>query len=177
MKTLRGFIEYLRKKDKTIELKQPLSKNLEMAGVFKSLENRQKPIIAKDKDSGSTVVCNVFGTKELVADALECEQKELVLTMKDAIERPTKPETVEKRNAPVLDVGEEPDMLNLPIPLHVMPSKVEGEESLLTPQELFLIGHEIERKLEYDFHPLTAPLVVEFSFNSRGKISTHDIIY
>ena len=55
--------------------------------------------------------------------------------------------------------------------------KVEGEESLLTPQELFLISHEIERKLEYDFHPLTDPLFVEFSFNSQGKISAHDIIY
>lgn len=118
MVSFRRFVEKLKEENRLIELKKPVSKNLEMAGVFKALENKKIPIIAEDKDSGSKVVCNVFGDKELVAQALGCKQEELVLKMKEAIENPSEPELIEKGEAPVLEIEECVDLKKIPIPLH-----------------------------------------------------------
>jgi hypothetical protein len=60
--------------------------------------------------------------------------------------------------------------------LFTHPSKIEGDKCLLSPQELHSIGNEIERRLDYAaISALTSSVVVEFSVNSNGKISAHDI--
>lgn len=115
---IRSFIKKLETEDRIIMIKKPLSKKLEMAGVFKALENKKQPIVAKDKDSGLTVACNIFGDKQLVADALGCKPNELVLKMKHAIDNPSKPNIISKEEAPVLEVEIEPNLSQLPIPLH-----------------------------------------------------------
>jgi UbiD family decarboxylase len=114
----REFIDKMRKEGKALTLKKPVSRNLEMAGVFKALESRRMPIIGKDKESGMDVVCNVYPTKELVAESLGCAVQELVMKMRSAIENPKAPAVVGRKDAPVLEIEEKPDLLSLPIPLH-----------------------------------------------------------
>lgn len=45
----------------------------------------------------------------------------------------------------------------------------------LSRQDLFLLGTYIERRLNYETLSLTDPLVLEFSFDSKDRISAHDI--
>jgi len=116
--SLREFIEKLDKEKRILRLKKPVSKKLEMAGIFKALEPKCQPIMAKDSDSGMDVVCNIYPSKGLVAEALGCKTSELVMKMKDAIHKPKEPKVVEKKDAPVLEVEEKPKLLSLPIPLH-----------------------------------------------------------
>jgi len=118
MKSLREFIARLEKEDRIIRLSKPVSKELEMASVFKALEKKGLPIIAEDKDSDRRVICNVYGSKKLVADALECRPEELVLRLKKAVDNPSEPEVVGRNEAPVLEIEESPNLRGLPIPLH-----------------------------------------------------------
>jgi UbiD family decarboxylase len=114
----REFIDKMMKEGRALTLKKPVSRNLEMAGVFKALESRRMPIIGKDKESGMDVVCNIYPSKELVAESLGCAVPELVMKMRSAIENPKAPAVVGGKDAPVLEVEEKPDLLKLPIPLH-----------------------------------------------------------
>ncbi|MCC7569854.1 UbiD family decarboxylase [Candidatus Micrarchaeota archaeon] len=118
MVSFRDFVEKLKKETRVIELKKPVDKKLDMAGVFKTLENEKIPILGEDKDSGMKVVCNVYGDKKLVAEAIGCEQGELVKKLTKAIANPSEPTVIEKTEAPVLEKEEEVDLTKLPIPLH-----------------------------------------------------------
>ena len=55
------------------------------------------------------------------------------------------------------------------------PSQIRGKDSLLSPEELFRIGAQIERNLRYGELSLTHPVCVEWSINRFGQPSAHDI--
>lgn len=117
MKSLRDFIEQLRKEGKLVELKKPVSKKLELAGVLKALDG--KPVytekIAENPDA--RVIGNVFSTRELICDYLGIKQKDLIPTLTKAINNPSKPELA--KTGPVLEVTEkEVDLSKYPIPFH-----------------------------------------------------------
>ena len=116
--SFREFIKKLDDEKRIIRIKKPVSKNLEMAGIFKALESRNLPIMAKDRDSGMDVICNLYPCKDLIAESLGCKKSELVPKIKNAIDNPKKPELVDAGDAPVLEIEENPDLMSLPIPLH-----------------------------------------------------------
>jgi len=58
--------------------------------------------------------------------------------------------------------------------LFVAPLKIEGKH-FLTSQELYNLGHQIERRLDYRELSLTEIVVIEFSISNQGEISAHDI--
>ena len=55
------------------------------------------------------------------------------------------------------------------------PSRIRGDGSLLSPEELIRLGMQIERKLRYSGIFSTHPVSVEWSANGLGQISAHDI--
>ena len=55
------------------------------------------------------------------------------------------------------------------------PSRIRGDDSLLSPEELFRIGSQIERKLHYEEISLTHPVIIEWSMNRVGQPSAHNI--
>lgn len=60
--------------------------------------------------------------------------------------------------------------------LFIEPSTIDGDEHLLSPQELHSLGNKIERRLNYAaISALTDPVVIEFSINRCGEVSAHDI--
>jgi UbiD family decarboxylase len=75
-------------------------------------------MMAKDKDSGMDVICNIYPCKELIAESLGCKTSELVPKIKNAIDHPKDQVAVKKSEAPVMEMEEKPDLLSLPIPLH-----------------------------------------------------------
>jgi len=119
MVSFRDFIETTNNEKECVVLTNSADKNLVMAGVFKKLESKGKPILARCKESNHKIACNVFGTKQLVAKALGCQVNELVNKLSNAIDHPIVPEIVNKTEAPVFENEmKDVDLSKLPIPLH-----------------------------------------------------------
>jgi hypothetical protein len=60
--------------------------------------------------------------------------------------------------------------------LFIEPAKIEGDESMLLPEELLSIGRNIERRLDYSaISSLANPVTIEFSINKNRKPNAHDI--
>ncbi|MFH1307190.1 MAG: UbiD family decarboxylase [Candidatus Micrarchaeota archaeon] len=119
MKTFREFIEQLRKENQLIELKKPISKKLELAGVLKSLDG--KPVLANKikENKGAIVAGNIFSTKDLICKYFQIKKEELIPKLINAIEKPTKPKEVDAKNAPVLENAiSDIDLGKLPILFH-----------------------------------------------------------
>ncbi|MFH2106923.1 MAG: UbiD family decarboxylase [Candidatus Micrarchaeota archaeon] len=116
MISFREFVEKIKKNGKLVELKKPISKYLDLAGILSQLDG--KPVIGEAKEGGR-FAGNVFSTKELVAECLGVSVSELIPKLTNAINNPTKPKTVDAKNAPVLEVEEKNvDLSKLPIPFH-----------------------------------------------------------
>ncbi|MGC8899754.1 MAG: UbiD family decarboxylase [Candidatus Micrarchaeia archaeon] len=117
-KSFRDFLKELEKKKKLIKIKKPVSKNLEAAGLLKALDGNAV-MLEKVKGSEYKVAGNVFSTRELVAECLGVKKDELVAKMMNAINNPTKPKTVDKKKAPVLEITEKnADLSKLPVLFH-----------------------------------------------------------
>lgn len=117
MISFRDFIEKLRTEKKLVELKKPVSKDLELAGVLSALDGQ--PVYSEQikENFDARIAGNVFSTKDLVAECLGCKKEELIAKLTHAINHPTKPELVE--NGPVLKVKETNiDLSKFPIPFH-----------------------------------------------------------
>ncbi|MFH1221667.1 MAG: UbiD family decarboxylase, partial [Candidatus Micrarchaeota archaeon] len=117
MKSFRDFIEQLRKEKKLVELKKPVSKHLELAGVLKALDGQAVYTEHVKEHEGARVAGNIFCTRELICDYLGIKIDELIPKLTHAINNPSKPQLVQ--TAPVLEVTEtEVDLTKLPIPFH-----------------------------------------------------------
>ena len=119
MKTFRDFIERLRKEKKLVELKKPISKHLDLAGVLKALDG--KPVYTEHvaENPGARVAGNIFSTRGLICEYLGINDVELIPHITKAVNSPTKPKLVDAAKAPVLEVTErEVDLAALPIPFH-----------------------------------------------------------
>ncbi|HIH23391.1 TPA: UbiD family decarboxylase, partial [Candidatus Micrarchaeota archaeon] len=83
--SFRDFLERLRKEGKLLELKKPVSKHLELAGVAAALDG--KPIFSdKIKENPhARIAGNVFSTRELVCEYFGCGKNELIPKLINAI--------------------------------------------------------------------------------------------
>jgi 2,5-furandicarboxylate decarboxylase 1 len=115
--SFRDFLELLRKEKTLVELKKPVSKRLELAGVLKALDGRPVYTDKIVENPGARVAGNIFSTRELVCRYLGIKDSELIQKLAKAINNPTKPKAVS--TGPVLEVTEkEVDLSRLPIPFH-----------------------------------------------------------
>ncbi|VVB98461.1 3-octaprenyl-4-hydroxybenzoate carboxy-lyase [uncultured archaeon] len=117
MTSFRDFVEKLRKEGKLVELKKPVSKHLELAGVLKALDGRAVYTEKVKENHGARVVGNLFSTRELIAEYLGVKKEGLIQKITWAINNPSKPELA--KSGPVLEVTEtEVDLSKYPIPFH-----------------------------------------------------------
>lgn len=118
MKTFRQFIEQLKQENQIIELKKPISKVLDLAGVLKEMDS--KPILAPQiiENQNCTVAGNIFSTKDLICKYYQIKKEDLIPNLINAIQNPSKPKEVKKEQAPVLQNTIEPDLDKLPILTH-----------------------------------------------------------
>ncbi len=116
--SFREFIAKLDKEGKLLKTKKNPSLRLETASLLHSVE--PKPLLTKVEDSDYRIAGNVFATKELVAECLGCKKEELVRKMLHAIENPSEPKVVDKKDAQVLEKTiTDVDLGRLPVPLYL----------------------------------------------------------
>lgn len=120
--SFRDFIEKLRQDRILIELKKPVSKDLELAGVLAALDGQPVYSESIKENFDAQIVGNIFSTKDLVAECLGCKKEELITNLTYALNNPTQPELLSddrSNNVPVLEVKEsEIDLSKFPIPFH-----------------------------------------------------------
>lgn len=114
--SFRSFLEKLDSEGKLVRVKEKVSTHLEAAGVLKALDGKSV-LFENVEGSEFKVVGNVFSTKQLAADYFNCKPHELIKKMLHAIERPSKPETVEHASCQEI-VEKNVDLSKLPILFH-----------------------------------------------------------
>ncbi len=116
MKSFREFVSELKSDGTMVELKKPISKKLELAGVLHVLDGKTVMTNKVKESPGAVVVGNVFSTKDLIARYLGCGKTELTEKLAKAIDHPSQPKLVSKDKAPVLECTDErADLDTLPI--------------------------------------------------------------
>jgi len=116
--SFRDFIGKLRKEGKCIELKKEASLKLELAGVMAAFDGTPVYTGKVEETPGARVCGNVFCTRELICDYLGIKREELVGKIASAIKSPSKPQIIDAKDAPVLEVDMPVDLSKLPIPFH-----------------------------------------------------------
>jgi len=118
---LEEYIKSLQQDGKITTINKSISKNLEIAGVLKSLE--PQPVLFENvKESEFRVTGNLFCNKMQIADYFGITTEQIIPTLTNAIENRSKPKEIEK--APCQEVIEDKvDLDKLPILLH---NKVDG---------------------------------------------------
>jgi UbiD family decarboxylase len=119
--TLRKYVQKLKENGELITITEPISKKFEIAAVLKQLEPR--PVMFENvKESGFRVIGNLFCNKAQFADYFGIGVAEIIPTLTEAIDLPSRPNSspkIEGRKAPCQEVIHlEPDLEKLPIPLH-----------------------------------------------------------
>jgi len=118
---LEEYIKKLQQNGKITTISKIISKNLEIAGVLKTLE--PEPVLFENvKESEFRVAGNLFCNKMQVADYFGITPEEIIPTLTNAIENRSEPEQID--NAPCQEVVESNvDLDLLPILIH---NKVDG---------------------------------------------------
>jgi len=118
---LEEYIKELQQNGKITTITEKISKNLEIAGVLKSLE--PQPVLFENvKDSDFRVTGNLFCNKKQIADYFGITTEEIIPTLTRAIEERSEPNQTDK--APCQEVVEnQVDLDKLPILIH---NKVDG---------------------------------------------------
>ena len=118
---LENYIKKLRMDGKITTVSKSISKNLEIAGVLKTLE--PEPVLFENvKESEFRVAGNLFCNKMQIAEYFGITTEQIIPTLANAIENRSKPEQTE--NAPCQEVVEEKvDLDRIPILFH---NKVDG---------------------------------------------------
>ncbi|MHA2223270.1 MAG: hypothetical protein ACXAAO_14600, partial [Candidatus Thorarchaeota archaeon] len=113
---LEEYIKKLQQNEKITTISKSISRNLEIAGVLKSLE--PTPVLFEAvKESQYRVAGNLFCTKAQIADYFGITTEDIIPTLTKAIEKRSKPQ--ETKNAPCQEVVEENvDLDMLPILIH-----------------------------------------------------------
>jgi UbiD family decarboxylase len=118
-KSFRDFIAQLRDEKKLLELRKPASLKLELAGVLAALDGRAVYTEKIPELPGKARVAgNVFSTRQLICDYFGITQQELMPKLIGAINKPSKPQEIAAKDAPVLEVSGEADLTKCPIPIH-----------------------------------------------------------
>ncbi len=117
MNSFRTFIEKIRIEKKIMECKIPVSSNLEVSSILKTAE--PCPVIfPKIKESEFQVAGNIFSTKDMVAEYLECKKESLIPKLINAIENPTKPMLSD--DGPILENKiSNVDLSKIPVPFYL----------------------------------------------------------
>jgi 2,5-furandicarboxylate decarboxylase 1 len=141
---LEEYIKKLQQHGKITIISKAISKNLEIAGVLKTLE--PEPVLFENvKESKFRVVGNLFCNKMQVADYFGITPEQIIPTLTNAIENRSEPEHVE--NAPCQEVIEEKvDLDMLPILIH---NKVDGGPYISSG---VVVGADPEFGQNLDFH-------------------------
>ncbi len=115
--TLRQHLQHLREAQQMIDIKKPISKTLETAGLLKALE--PDPVFCQSIiESSFPVMGNLFCTKDSIASYLGIEVQDIIPTLTDAIDNHTPPERI-TTPAPCQEViHHQPDLDQLPILFH-----------------------------------------------------------
>ncbi|MFX1482717.1 MAG: UbiD family decarboxylase [Promethearchaeota archaeon] len=113
---LEEYIKKLQQEEKITTITRSVSKDLEIAGVLKTLE--PTPVLFESvKESQFRVAGNLFCNKAQVADYFGITPEQIIPTLTKAIENRSKPEVTDK--APCQEVVEESvDLDKLPILIH-----------------------------------------------------------
>jgi 2,5-furandicarboxylate decarboxylase 1 len=142
--TLRNYLDQLKEKDGLIRITEPVSKDLEAAGLLKYLEPTTA-IFEQINESGFRVVGNLFCTKASIADYLGILVPEIIPTLANAIEHRSEPQVV--KQAPCQEVVlTEPDLDQLPILKHC-----EGDGGNYISSGVVVTKHP-EYRQNLDFH-------------------------
>jgi 2,5-furandicarboxylate decarboxylase 1 len=117
--SFREFVAKLEKEGRIVPLKKPCSLHLELAGVMSALDGKAVYTDKVKEAPGARVAGNVFCTRELICDYFGIENEELMPKLVKAINNPSKPELMNGKDAPVLEVTEPyVDLSKYPIPFH-----------------------------------------------------------
>lgn len=118
---LEEYIKELQQNGKITTITERISKNLEIAGVLKSLE--PQPVLFENvKESEFRVTGNLFCNKKQISDYFGITTEEIIPTLTRAIEKRSDPNQIDK--APCQEVVEDKvDLDKLPILMH---NKVDG---------------------------------------------------
>jgi len=118
---LEQYIKKLQQDGKITTISKSISKNLEIAGVLKSLE--PQPVLFENvKESEFRVAGNLFCNKMQISEYFGITTEQIIPTLAKAIEKRSKPEETDK--APCQEVVEDHvDLDKLPILMH---NKIDG---------------------------------------------------
>ncbi|MDD4250861.1 MAG: UbiD family decarboxylase [Candidatus ainarchaeum sp.] len=106
-----SFREFVKKTDYVID--KAVSKNLQASGIIYSASDKSI-LFNKIKENDYKVAANVFASKEKVAKYLNCETKELVPLMINALNNPSTPELILNTDHVEIDL----DLEKIPILIH-----------------------------------------------------------
>ncbi|MCL2134666.1 MAG: UbiD family decarboxylase [Candidatus Bathyarchaeota archaeon] len=112
---LRSFIESLEKSGELIKIVKPVSVKYEMAGIINALN--EKPVFFENtKESTFPVVAGLVSSKKLICRSLDITIEQLLPKLSLAIEKPVKPELIQKANCQeVIHTNADVDLTKLPI--------------------------------------------------------------
>ena len=142
--SLRTYLDLLNRTETLLEIKKPVSKHLEAAGILKALE--PQPVSFESiEESDFRVMGNLFCTKESFADYLNIPVEALIPTLTQAIDHPSQPAII--TNPPCQEVvNRDPDLDDLPILFHC-----EGDGGNYISSGVMIAGHP-EYGQNMDFH-------------------------
>ena len=142
--SLRTYLDLLKRTETLLEIKKPVSKHLEAAGILKALE--PQPVSFESiEESDFRVMGNLFCTKESFADYLNIPVEALIPTLTQAIDHPSQPAII--TNPPCQEVvNYGPDLDDLPILFHC-----EGNGGNYISSGVMIAGHP-EYGQNMDFH-------------------------
>ena len=142
--SLRTYLDLLNRTETLLEIKKPVSKHLEAAGILKALEP-QAVSFQSIEESDFRVMGNLFCTKESFADYLNIPVEALIPTLTQAIDHPSQPAIITNPHCQEV-VNRDPDLDDLPILFHC-----EGDGGNYISSGVMIAGHP-EYGQNMDFH-------------------------
>ena len=113
--TFRKWVDRLKKTGRLTEAKKPISTNIEAAAFIKALE--PEPVLFHTQESYFPVAANICASRELVSDYLGLQASQLVPSLLNAIEHPSKPRVA--HDPPCFEVLESKvDLDTIPLLMH-----------------------------------------------------------
>ena len=142
--SLRDYLKNIAQQGSRIEIKKPVSRHLQAAGILKALEP-QPVLFSQVTDSTFSIMGNLFCTKKSFADYLGIAVEDIIPTLSHAIENPSVPSITAQ--APCQGVViENPNLDDLPILFHC-----EGDGGNYISSGVMVAGHPIHGQ-NLDFH-------------------------
>ncbi len=141
---LENYIKSLQEHDKIKTIRGEISKNLEIAGVLKTLEPTPA-LFERVKESEFRVAGNLFCNKKQVADYFGIQTEEIIPTLTQAIENRSPPEQTDKGACQEV-IEDSVDLDKLPILLH---NEVDGSPYISSG---VVVSSDPEYGQNLDFH-------------------------